>query len=172
MPRAKQSTEPGCTLGIPLMSENDAVVFISNNHAWCCDMMDAAGNSSTMLSWPEFDQSSLADTHAARLAVARFDAQADVLDQRLGRLCRAYPHGVVVEVFGALPSIDAQFFAHGFRHIIDGDTTIRTDYAQCGSSDKIMSPEMRCFEYRLSDYKSVPDWLNARYWAHPTRFNL
>ncbi|GGM07337.1 DUF6231 family protein [Pseudomonas asuensis] len=26
------------------------------------------------------------------------------------------------------------------------------------------------FTYDLHDYKQVPDWLNARFWAHPERF--
>ena len=26
------------------------------------------------------------------------------------------------------------------------------------------------FSYAIHDYKAVPDWLNARYWAHPARW--
>ena len=29
---------------------------------------------------------------------------------------------------------------------------------------------MRVFDYDLDSYKPVPDWLNARYWAHPERW--
>jgi len=29
---------------------------------------------------------------------------------------------------------------------------------------------MRVFYYDLDSYKTVPDWLNARYWAHPERW--
>jgi hypothetical protein len=29
----------------------------------------------------------------------------------------------------------------------------------------------RVFHYDLDTYKTVPDWLNARYWAHPERWN-
>lgn len=29
---------------------------------------------------------------------------------------------------------------------------------------------MRIFHYDLDTYKTVPDWLNARYWAHPERW--
>ena len=29
---------------------------------------------------------------------------------------------------------------------------------------------MRVFHYDLDSYKTVPDWLNARYWAHPERW--
>jgi hypothetical protein len=29
---------------------------------------------------------------------------------------------------------------------------------------------MRVYDYDLATYKTVPDWLNARYWAHPERW--
>ena len=29
---------------------------------------------------------------------------------------------------------------------------------------------MRLYYYDLDTYKTVPDWLNARYWAHPERW--
>jgi hypothetical protein len=29
---------------------------------------------------------------------------------------------------------------------------------------------MRVYYYDLDTYKTVPDWLNARYWAHPERW--
>lgn len=28
------------------------------------------------------------------------------------------------------------------------------------------------YEYDLDTYKTVPDWLNARYWAHPERWKI
>ena len=30
--------------------------------------------------------------------------------------------------------------------------------------------DMRIYDYDLATYKVVPDWLNARYWAHPERW--
>ena len=30
--------------------------------------------------------------------------------------------------------------------------------------------EVRVYFYDLDTYKNVPDWLNARYWAHPERW--
>ncbi len=30
--------------------------------------------------------------------------------------------------------------------------------------------EWRCYAYDLHSYKATPDWLNARYWAHPERW--
>lgn len=29
---------------------------------------------------------------------------------------------------------------------------------------------VRVYEYDLATYKTVPDWLNARFWAHPERW--
>lgn len=29
---------------------------------------------------------------------------------------------------------------------------------------------LRIYDYDLATYKSVPDWLNARFWAHPERW--
>jgi hypothetical protein len=29
---------------------------------------------------------------------------------------------------------------------------------------------LRIYEYNLATYKAVPDWLNARFWAHPERW--
>ncbi len=29
---------------------------------------------------------------------------------------------------------------------------------------------IRVYDYDLATYKTVPDWLNARYWAHPERW--
>jgi hypothetical protein len=30
--------------------------------------------------------------------------------------------------------------------------------------------DRRLYDYDLATYKTVPDWLNARYWAHPERW--
>jgi hypothetical protein len=32
--------------------------------------------------------------------------------------------------------------------------------------------DRRLYDYDLATYKTVPDWLNARYWAHPDRLRL
>lgn len=31
--------------------------------------------------------------------------------------------------------------------------------------------QVRIYSYDIDTYKTVPDWLNARYWAHPERWN-
>lgn len=48
---------------------------------------------------------------------------------------------------------DATFRALGF-------TLSATDTAE----------NLRIYDYDLATYKTVPDWLNARFWAHPERW--
>jgi len=53
---------------------------------------------------------------------------------------------------------DEQFFAFGFRRI--------------GELAEVSGLQRRWYAYSLRDYKQSPDWLNARFWAHPERFDL
>lgn len=82
------------------------------------------------------------------------------LAQELGAACRQSPRGVCVwcsfsERAAELPA--ERFFALGFRRVF---TTIE------GACRHVV------YEFRLADYKQPPDWLNARFWAHPERFDL
>ena len=80
----------------------------------------------------------------------------------LGAACRIAPKLVLVEHAKGQSTgsfiEDAQFFAHGFRKIDATDSG--------GQLDR------RWYAYSLRDYKQAPDWLNARFWAHPERFGL
>jgi len=80
----------------------------------------------------------------------------------LGVACRASPGLVVVEHSSSSPATalygDEQFFAFGFRRI--------------GQSSEVSELQQRWYVYSLRDYKRSPDWLNARFWAHPERFDL
>ncbi|NND92381.1 MAG: hypothetical protein HKN42_16090 [Granulosicoccus sp.] len=72
----------------------------------------------------------------------------------LGQAMRLFPDRLVVSTHSPEPD-DATFFALGFH--------------------RLMLPEQgstRLFEYSLSEYKQPPEWLNARFWAHPERFDL
>ena len=123
----------------------------------------------------------------ALLVVRDDDARIDLL---LGNACRRYPDYLLVEhlvdppadppadpgveppgdVTGVAPDdvatdagpvlSAARFFAFGFRRIV--------------RSEPAIGPGERCtwYEFRLSHYKSAPDWLNARFWANPERFAL
>lgn len=81
-------------------------------------------------------------------------ASNDDLAAALGQAVRRFPQRLVISIESSEPD-DAAFFAFGFRKL---------QLADQGS--------IRLFEYCLSEYKQVPDWLNARYWANPERFGL
>ncbi len=84
--------------------------------------------------------------------VARKDARRQDLEQTLGDACRLFPHQLLVQL-QKLPGdwSAAPLFAFGFREM----------KASVGST---------VFEFRLSDYKAPPAWLNARFWANPERY--
>jgi len=51
---------------------------------------------------------------------------------------------------------DADFRAFGFRRLLS-----HTDAGR----------HWRLHEFSIDTYKTTPDWLNAKYWAHPQRFD-
>ena len=72
----------------------------------------------------------------------------------LGQAVRRFPERLIVSIDTGAPD-DADFFAFGFRKLQLED-----------------QGPIRLFEYCLSEYKQAPDWLNARNWANPARFEL
>ena len=91
-------------------------------------------------------------------AVLSVNDLGEALSQQIGQAVRAFPNRLIVYTCDqAAP--DTLFFSFGFRKL---------DVAQGVSSGL----ENRWYEYRLSHYKQSPDWLNARFWANPERFNL
>ncbi len=89
-------------------------------------------------------------------------SDADDPEQVLGVACRASPGLVLVEHTSARPELnlfgDEHFFAYGFRRI--------------GQTTEVSGLQQQWYAYSLRDYKQAPDWLNARFWAHPERFDL
>ena len=89
------------------------------------------------------------------------------IDELLGQARRMAPHGLLVELGadkldqqcdnGAMSLSDERFFAFGFR-LVNTQHTVETSN--------------RLYAYRLSDYKQAPEWLNARFWANPERFDI
>ena len=92
------------------------------------------------------------DGSSLSMDVARKDALRQDLEQTLGDACRLFPHQLLVQL-QKLPRdwTPDPLFAFGFRQL---KTSV-------GSA---------VFEFRLSDYKAPPAWLNARFWANPERF--
>jgi len=83
-------------------------------------------------------------------------------EKLLGAACRISPGLVLVEhtntgaglkLFG-----DERFFAYGFRRL--------------GQVPEVSGLQRQWYAYSLRDYKQSPEWLNARFWAHPERFDL
>jgi len=112
-------------------------------------------------------------------------------DVSLGVACRLSPRLVVVEYeYGnhtdkaenrdgpnAAPNPgtlkDARFYAHGFKKL-DYTDEIKRANSERDQAD-VIHPERlqpRWYAYSLSDYKQAPEWLNARFWAHPERFDI
>ena len=135
------------------------VYCIANNRAW---LEFVAGVSARCVDWAEFDSDTMAFAASNAIAVALIPEHSPEINQQLGRLSRIFPNGVLAEVEGDSPIQDEQFFAHGFQKL---------GQAQPEWPPALMNRK-RCFEFRLQNYKSVPDWLNARFWAHPERFHL
>jgi len=92
------------------------------------------------------------------VAILQLDNQIQSLDETLGHAVRLFPGQLLVRL-DAVTSPDQTFFAFGFR---------RLNVVNSGSRSK----RTRWFEYRLSTYKSSPDWLNTRFWANPERFEV
>lgn len=94
--------------------------------------------------------------------VMLLDLPTDVDDPEnvLGLACRASPQLLIVEQtsseMGKFFLADEQFFAFGFR--------IVKKIAKSGVHRAL-------YAYTLKEYKQAPDWLNARFWAHPERFD-
>ncbi len=110
-------------------------------------------------SLPEADEGNTGETSGHRIALMRFEshnatASDSELAAMLGQAVRRFPERLIISVESKEPD-DAAFFAFGFRKLQLEDQ---------GS--------IRLFEYCLSEYKQVPDWLNARYWANPERYGL
>lgn len=149
-------------------NEASLLVCIADDGDWLSAIRAAATTPVQALSWSVFAQSPLDHADPEALAIARIDAATAELDQRLGCLCRSFPSGVVVDVDTGAGIFDEQFFAHGFRQLRQNPK----EFAYAALQDGMSSQSACGYVYRLHDYKAVPDWLNARYWAHPERFHL
>jgi len=152
--------------------EAQAIVCISNNDQWVGAVSSAAEAAgapvSNALSWEQFDSAPMDFAHPECWAYAHMDEAAALLDVRLGNLCRSFPYGVLLELSEGVDASDQQLFAHGFQIFGARDEKM----TGLGGKHHFLHLRERCFKFRLEEYKAVPDWLNARYWAHPERFHL
>lgn len=95
--------------------------------------------------------------------VLQLDANSPHLQEALGQAVRSFPHRVLVHIrmtgVHSAPDDDV-LFALGFRRLVVVPDSQSPD------------ARVRWFEYRLSEYKHSPEWLNARFWANPERFSM
>ncbi len=147
-------------------------VCISDNASWLNQISAAALADDAQLvaqvAWAQFDSAPMQHAHPQHWAYALIEGESKLLDIRLGRLCRSFPFGVLVQISADFPANDQQLFAHGFKKFSELDENLthkRRDQNYLSNSE-------RCYRFRLEEYKAVPDWLNARFWAHPDRFLL
>lgn len=100
------------------------------------------------------DKTSLLTAPAALLSLDKLTGNPDEI---LGQAVRQFPVGLLVHTLRSSP-VDAAFFAFGFRRLnVIVNSPLGTH---------------RWYEFSLSDYKQAPDWLNARFWANPERYDL
>lgn len=81
------------------------------------------------------------------------DAATHAHHRLLGMTCRRYPQRVIALIRPAADLAETDLLSFGFRKLA---------HLEQGA----------LHEYRLSDYKLPPDWLNARFWANPERYAI
>ncbi|MFK8078674.1 MAG: DUF6231 family protein [Granulosicoccus sp.] len=98
---------------------------------------------------------------AEQVLILKLDPAESQFEHYLGHAIRAFPQRVLLHCTSSAANAgrrDEEFFAFGFRKL----PVAADDSGLC----------VRWFEYRLSQYKPAPDWLNAQFWANPERFDL
>jgi hypothetical protein len=116
--------------------------------------LDAAARQLAADVLPDTSQTPPQSPCALALGIDALDGlDADAAIQLISRI-RLYvaPH-ILLAVPARCVLDEAMFRALGF-------TLCATDAAA----------DMRIHEYDIDTYKSVPDWLNSRFWAHPERW--
>ncbi|WP_312934806.1 DUF6231 family protein [Pseudomonas sp.] len=97
--------------------------------------------------------------------------------------CR-YDLALLVECLEHLPKRSGLELLGGIRNLNASKVAVLVDLEACGwqdtdffalalsASERFSRGEQQLclFTYDLRDYKQVPDWLNARFWANPENF--
>jgi len=131
----------------------------------------------TVLSFSNIDSATtssplrkVVDGGGSLVALLSLAAGDESWDRSLGKACLAFPDRLLVEhtvAIGTTERVGAgqanepeaspnRFFAFGFKR--------RMQHTSERSRRSL-------YEFRLRDYKQAPEWLNARFWAHPERFD-
>ena len=126
--------------------------------------------------------------HICALDVAALAIARDLLPEAPVQLCEAYAQNTspaqLAVVMGALNDLDAaqartllarvrDFISPRIIVIAGAHCPLdRLDFLAIGY-DALGADEtdpIALYQFDLATYKQVPDWLNARYWAHPERW--
>ncbi|WP_194789314.1 DUF6231 family protein [Pseudomonas sp. UFMG81] len=97
---------------------------------------------------------------------------------------RRFDLAVLVDCLEHLPKRGGLELLGGIRNLNASRVAVLADLAACGwqdtdffalalsASEKFQrdGQVLSLFTYDLHDYKQVPDWLNARFWANPENF--
>ncbi|MDZ5603600.1 DUF6231 family protein [Pseudomonas sp. RP23018S] len=97
---------------------------------------------------------------------------------------RRYDLALLVECLEHLPRRSGLELLGGIRNLNASKVAVLADLQACGwqdtdffalalsASERFSRGEQHLclFTYDLRDYKQVPDWLNARFWANPENF--
>lgn len=95
------------------------------------------------------------------------------VEECLGRVVRSFPHRVILHCITPLEDSqwsDNAFFAFGFQKVLQMLPSDLPPDLQSTLPSELKGQKIRWFEYRMTTYKPAPDWLNARFWANPERF--
>jgi hypothetical protein len=141
-----------------------------------------------VIGWADWLQQRLGDLNPARLCTLdagadRFVADALPLIPRHSLDSVDAPCALALGV-NALDDLDATSARHLIHHVrlfaasrllllARPDCSLDdADFRALGFIREAFDPEtgLRIQSYDLATYKSTPDWLNARYWAHPERW--
>lgn len=97
---------------------------------------------------------------------------------------RRYELAVLVDCLEHLPRRTGLELLGGIRNLNANRLAVLVDLAACGwqdtdffalalqASERFRRDEqtLSLFTYDLYDYKQIPDWLNAKFWANPENF--
>lgn len=95
-----------------------------------------------------------------------------------------YDLALLVDCLEHLPKRNGLELLGGIRNLNASRVAVLADLAACGwldtdffalalsASERFQRDQqvLSLFTYDLHDYKQVPDWLNARFWANPENF--
>ncbi len=128
------------------------------------------------------DLPALTAFHSAHPAKQIFHAPAGALSTALAS--RRYDLALLVDCLEHLPKRTALELLAGIRNLNSNRIVVLADLHACGWQESDFfalalqvsarfqrgTQTLTLFTYDLHDYKQVPDWLNAKFWANPEMF--